>query len=45
MDPDIRAEAGKKEESRKKGRLASESGLVEKAPFPKVVRQFSPTMK
>ena len=44
-DPNIRAEAGKREEGRKKGRLASESDMMEKASNPKQVRKSSPKMK
>ena len=44
-DPNIRAEAGKKEDGKKKGRLASESDMTERAPNPKLVRKVSPKKK
>ena len=42
---DIREETGKKEEGKKKGRLASESEMSENAPNSKLVRKVSPKMK
>ena len=44
-DPIIRTEAGNKIEGKKKGRLASESDLLERASNPKTNRKFSPKMK
>ena len=44
-DPIIRAEAGNKVEGKKKGRLASESDMTERASNPKTNRKFSPKMK
>ena len=42
MDPNIRAEAGKKDENKNNARCFSESGLGERVSVSKVVRQFSP---
>ena len=44
-DPIIRAEAGNKVEGKKKGRLASESDMTERASNPKTNRKVSPKMK
>ena len=44
-DPIIRTEAGNKIEGKKKGRLASESDMSERASNPKTNRKVSPKMK
>ena len=44
-DPIIRTEAGNKIEGKKKGRLASEADMSERASNPKTNRKFSPKQK
>ena len=44
-DPNTKVEAGRREDDRKKGRLASQSDMTEGATYSKLVRMVSPKMK